>query len=62
MLCRDSEHKLFGITGHGLVKLGLIIKTPEGYNVHDSIRNIVLSAIEGDGANMTIIDPRAPIT
>lgn len=57
--CRDLEHEPWGQSGPDLVKLNLVDKTPDGYQVHGSIRNIVLSAIKGDGADMVLVDPRA---
>ncbi len=39
-----------------LVSMSLV--HPEG-RVHDSIRNIVLSAVEGDGVDMTLRSPLA---
>lgn len=56
MLCRDPEHKLFGDTGDVLKKLSLV--QPDG-RVHDSIRNIVLSAVEGEGLDMRLQSPIA---
>ena len=54
MKCRDRNHKFFGTTGQTLVKLGLV--EADG-SIHDTVRNIVLSAIEGDGADLTIGSP-----
>jgi hypothetical protein len=55
MLCRDPKHKLFGNTGQALNDLSLVTNG----QVHDSIRNIVLSAIEGEGMDMTLVSPVA---
>jgi len=52
-MCRDRNHKPFGTSGEKLERLNLI----NGGQVHDSIRNIVLSAIEGDGLDVTLGDP-----
>lgn len=57
MLCRDRNRQLFGRSGDDLVALSLAGKTNDGWHVHDSIRNIVLSAIEGDGLNITLGNP-----
>lgn len=54
--CRDSAHELFGCSGADLKALSLI---DEGGTPHNSVKNIVLSAIEGEGLEMTIGDPRA---
>ena len=51
MKCRDHEHKLLGNTGEVLSDLRLI--QPDG-RVHESIQDIVLSATEGEGIEMTL--------
>ncbi len=56
MKCRDRNHKFFGIAGKKLAELGLV--SPDG-DIHDSIRNIVVSAFVGDGLKMTLISPIA---
>lgn len=58
-LCRDREHELWGSTSEDLLALSLIEKTNDGFRVHDSIRNIVLSAIEGEGLEMKLGNPVA---
>ena len=55
-LCKDRHHKLFGNTGKELVARGLV----NGGTVHDSIRHIVLSAVKGEGLDMTLTNPIAP--
>lgn len=55
-LCKDSEHKLFGMAGQDLASAGLL---EPGNRVHDSIRNIVLSAVSGEGFEMTLGSPVA---
>lgn len=58
--CRNSAHKMFGNTAQALADLSLVGPGPE-HRVHDSIRNIVLSASEGKGAlDLTIVSPIAP--
>jgi hypothetical protein len=54
-LCKNREHKLFGNTGEILEKLRLV----ENGEIHDSIRNVVLSAVEGDGLNIRLTSPLA---
>jgi len=54
MKCRNPEHELFGNTGEVLSPLNLI--QPNGH-VHDGIRNIVLSATEGEELDMTLGSP-----
>lgn len=58
-LCRHTEHRPFGRTGHDLATAGLIEHAAGRFTVHDSIRNVVLSAVEGDGLSMTLRNPVA---
>lgn len=53
MLCRDSNHKPFGNSDKILVELALV----QNGRVHDSIRNIVLSSVSGEGLEMTFGSP-----
>ena len=55
MICRDRSHELFGKTGDKLSALMLI--QPDG-QPHGSVRNVVLSAMVGDGFDMHLTDPR----
>lgn len=52
-MCKDRTHKPFGNTSTVLKEFALI--TDDG--VHDSIRNIVLSAFVGDGLDMHLEYP-----
>ena len=52
-VCRDRDHKPFGLTGQDLEDLGLM----NAGCVHDSIKNVVLSAVEGTGLEMTLGNP-----
>lgn len=54
MKCRDSNHQFFGKDCQDLERLNLV--QPDG-RVHDSIRNIVLSAAIGDGLEMRLGSP-----
>lgn len=54
MKCRDSQHEFWVGTEQELRKLSLV--QPDG-NIHDSVRNIVLSAFEGEGLDMTLTSP-----
>ncbi len=54
MKCRDPNHRFFGNTGEKLKALGLI-RSDE--SVHDTLLNIVLSAIEVDGSKITLRSP-----
>jgi len=54
MKCRDSKYVLFGEASKVLQDLALL----EPDNIpHDSLRNIVLSAVTGDGLEMTLGSP-----
>lgn len=55
-LCKNPQHQLFGNAGNDLKALNLV---QEDGRIHDSIRNIVLSAFEGEGLGMTMISPVA---
>lgn len=54
MLARDRNHKPFGGMTADIETVGLV---QEG-QMHGSIRNIVLSAVEGEGLEITLGDPR----
>jgi hypothetical protein len=56
MKCRGSAHELFGNTQEVLKKLSLVDQNGE---VHDSTRNIVLSAAVGEGLNLSLQSPIA---
>lgn len=60
MLCRDAAHKLWGDTRQELWSLKLIAIDIDGTpTVHESTRNIVLSAMTGDEADMSLGSPIA---
>jgi len=50
MCCRDEDHVPFGNTADKLNEWAL-------YPIHDSIRNVVLSAVTGDGLEMKLESP-----
>ena len=51
MVCRNKN---YGVTNQALLnRLGLM----QGNLVHTSIKNVVLSAVIGDGLNMTLTSP-----
>ena len=56
MKCRDSKHELFGDSGKDLQDLALL---QQDGNVHSSVRNIVLSAAQGEDLDLTLISPAA---
>lgn len=51
---KDPNHQFSGNTGEKLQRLGLV--GSDG-NLPESVRNVVLSAIEGDGLGMTLGSP-----
>lgn len=55
MKCRNPNHQMFGNTKDVCEELALV----ERNSVHDSIRNVVLSAVEGDGLSMKLGSPVA---
>lgn len=54
MRCRDRSYKFFGDNEEYLKSLDIVDR--DG-SIHGSIRNIVLSAVEGDGLDMHIRSP-----
>ncbi len=54
MKARDSKHKFFGNTAEVLKALSLV--QADG-NLHDAIRDIVLSASEGEGLGLRLVNP-----
>jgi hypothetical protein len=54
--CLNNDHKLFGNAGADLKDLSLV---NEDGSVHNSIKNIVLSAVTGDGLSLTMVSPIA---
>ena len=58
-LCRNPEHKPWGNTGVELKSLKLVDETLGEWSVHDSIRNIVLSAAVGEEMDLTLVNPIA---
>ncbi len=56
MKCRDSSYTLFGNTEAVLQEFALMLSDE---SIHNSIKNIVLSAVTGDGLAMTLDSPVA---
>ena len=54
MKCRDNSYKFFGNNIDVLLKRSLVQR--DG-NIHNSIKNIVLSAVEGEGLELNIVSP-----
>lgn len=60
MKCRDSSYKFFGNNIDILLKLSLVQSSSEtgrSGHIHSSIKNIVLSAVEGEGLELNIVSP-----
>ena len=53
-VCLDKKHKIFGNLSDDLIGLALLQNDGQP---HGSIKNIVLSAVTGDGLAMTLEDP-----
>lgn len=54
MKCRDKNYRFFGDNGEYLRSLKLVDRDN---SIHNSIRNVVLSAAEGDDLDMVIKSP-----
>ena len=52
-ICRNPAHKPFGNSGDRLQELGLM----QNGIVHESVKNIVLSAFEGEGFDIKLTYP-----
>ena len=56
-LCRNQDHPIWEPSTRVLIEYPLLTKTATGFVVHDGIRNIVLSATEGDEPNLKLVSP-----
>lgn len=56
--CRKPQHKIWGGLARDLEKLSLVGPAPDN-RVHDTVRNIVLSAADGDGMQLALGSPLA---
>ena len=54
MKCRDTNHPFWGSTEETLKQAALIKDNGE---IHDSVKNIVLSAVKGEDLKMTLGSP-----
>lgn len=66
-LAKDRNHVVWGSLGEDACSLGLLQHTgvepksaPGAYQLHDSIRNILLNATEGEGLELRLVSPIAP--
>ena len=51
---KNPKHKCFGNTQQILTGLSLL---DDNGNIHDSVKNVLLSAIDGEGTSMTFGNP-----
>lgn len=58
MKCRDPNHQIFGSMGKKLQDLALI---DANGRVNSQIKNVVLSAMKGDGLDMELVNPVAEV-
>jgi hypothetical protein len=56
-LCRSPAHPIWKSSTRVLIEYSLLTKTTTGFIVHDGIRDIVLSATEGNGPNLKLVSP-----
>ena len=57
-LARDKNYKIFPPNAKCLIQLGLLNEGQPGeYHMHDSIKSIILSSVEGDMLDMKLVDP-----
>lgn len=61
MLCRDDTYKPWGPNGKALKDRSLASECEGDWLVCNSIRNIVLSAAEGEGMGMSLGSPLAEV-
>lgn len=54
-IARDRTHVPFAATG--LVAKNIIEPRDEGFVMHDSTRNVILSAVRGEGFDLVLGDP-----
>jgi hypothetical protein len=61
MACRDKSHVMFGNNGDAAHRLGLVehLNSDGTAVIHDCVRDIILSAVTGDGLDMELHSPVA---
>ena len=57
MICRDRNYKPFGSIIVLLLETNMVQFDGESCSVHDSVKNIVLSAVTGEGIDMVLGSP-----
>lgn len=55
MKCKDSNHQFFGNNGDYLREHTTFLDNND--KIHDSIKNITLNSIEGEGLDMALVKP-----
>jgi hypothetical protein len=63
-LARDRNHAMFGKTGEDACRISLLSRTtvedpksPGAYQMHSSIRNIIVNGTEGEELDMRLVNP-----
>lgn len=60
MVARDRDHEPFGRCGDDLADMHLLERRTNGtFGIHSSTRNVVLSAITGEGLDLALGSPIA---
>ena len=61
MLARNPRHRVWGASGDVLVGSRFAQKDSDGaYKMHELIRHVLQSAVEGDGLALRLVDPIVP--
>ena len=56
-IARDRNHEPFGATGEWLRQLQLLDHDGHHHRMHESVRNIILACVAGDGLDMHLVSP-----
>ncbi len=61
LLARDKDYEIQGgrETIAPALRSGLVFDGANGFQIHDSDRNIIVSCVEGDGPDMRLVSPVA---
>jgi hypothetical protein len=58
MFAKNSSYNIFPVNAEPLVQLGLLNEGPVNkYSIHDSVKSIILSSVEGEGSNLKLVNP-----
>lgn len=58
--CRDRDHELTGTYRARIMAVASSLMLEERGSVHELVQHVIVSAVEGDGLHMRIVDPRKP--